>query len=355
MKIPNYQEALNAFAYPPHDFTVEELGNGLINQTFKVTSNENGTTFLLQEINDNVFSNPEHIQLNYEMLWKHMQTEECDFVIPEPKYFSDKSPLYFDSHNHYWRIFEFMPGTKTLTTASDVNQVRAVAETFAGFTACFKSFDAKRLYPTITRFHNLSLRYKQFNSSLHSRNYERLSKASVLVEELKKREHYVSFYDVITESEEFPVRVLHHDAKIANVLFDEDTGEVVCPVDFDTVMPGYFFSDLGDMIRTMTCTKAEGSTAFDEIGIRGDFYQALLDGYLSILGNQLTNAEKKYIHFSGLCLIYMQALRFLADYLNGDTYYKTTYIDQNVDRAKNQVQLLQKLEDFLQLTFHFKI
>ena len=137
------------------------------------------------------------------------------------------------------------------------------------------------------------------------------------------------------------------DAKISNVLFSNKNGRVVCLVDFDTVMPGYFFSDLGDMIRSMVCREDENSTNFDNILIRKEFYDAILSGYLSVMEKQLTAAEKKYIHYSGLLIIYMQALRFLTDYLIGDIYYKTEYDEQNFNRSKNQLLLLQKLELFL--------
>lgn len=147
---------------------------------------------------------------------------------------------------------------------------------------------------------------------------------------------------------------MHHDAKISNVLFSNKTGKVVCLVDFDTVMPGYFFSDLGDMIRSMVCPEDETSTKFSNICIRKEFYEAIVTGYLDVIGKELTESEKKYIHYSGLLMIYMQSLRFLADYLNGDVYYQITYPDQNFDRAKNQLILLQRLEDFLGTNYQFK-
>ncbi len=355
MKPPVYQEALDAFATPPHEFTVEPVNSGLINQSYKVTSRTNGLAFLLQRINDQVFRNPIQVQLNYEMLWKYLQDEGIPFTIPEPKYFVDDVPFYSDREQHYWRVFEFMSGTSTIRVAENTHQAKEVAITFAKFTSSFRNFDPARLYITIPDFHNLAFRFRQFNTALHTRNYDRLSKASPLVEELKKRERYVNFYEVLIESEEFPRRVMHHDAKISNVLFDEETGQVVCPVDFDTVMGGYFFSDLGDMIRSMACSQDENSTAFDELTIRPDYYQAIIEGYISIMGTQFTPSEKKYIHFAGLIMFYMQALRFLSDYLSGDTYYRISTPDQNFDRTKNQLLLLEKLEEYLLTTYQFKV
>jgi thiamine kinase-like enzyme len=355
MKTPEYQEALDAFANPLQDFIVEPLNGGLINHSYKVTSKANSGAFLLQQINDSVFTDPEKVQRNYELLWKYLKQEHIPFIIPAPKYFIDKSPFYTDRHHHYWRIFEYMPGTVTKTIAENPDQARAVAETFARFSAAFRNFDSSILHITIPKFHDLSHRYKQFTSALHSGNFERLGTAASLVDELKKRERYVSFYEVLTDSQEFPLRVMHHDAKIGNILFDEENGNVVCPVDFDTTMPGYFFSDLGDMIRTMACTFDENSTAFSELAIRKDYYETIVSGYLSIIEYQLTPAEKKYIHYAGIIMLYMQSLRFISDYLVGDKYYKINNPNQNYDRSKNQFTLLQQLETFLFANYQFKV
>ena len=355
MKPPIYQEALDAYANPFHEFTVELIGEGLINHSYKVTSKVTGGSFLLQEINQTVFPEPAILQSNYEVLWKYLRSEKIPFFIPKPKCFVGDSTLFYDSQDNYWRVFEFINGAQTYTIAENVSQARAVAKTFAGFTASFAAFDIALLQITIPRFHNLSFRFKQFQQSLHSRQLERLLKSASAIEDLKKREKYVNFYDVLTESEEFPQRVMHHDAKISNILFDEETGQVICPVDFDTVMPGYYFSDLGDMIRSMACSQDENSTDLDGLFIRKDFYEAILDGYRQVMDEQLTGSEKKYIHYTGLLIIYMQALRFLTDYLNGDIYYRVTHPEQNFDRAKNQLVLLKRLEEFLKEQYELSV
>ncbi|MCW3116875.1 MAG: phosphotransferase [Chitinophagaceae bacterium] len=148
---------------------------------------------------------------------------------------------------------------------------------------------------------------------------------------------------------------MHHDAKIANVLFDKKTGQVICAIDFDTTMPGYFFSDLGDMIRSMACSSDEHNTDFSHLHIRKDFYKAIVSGYLGVMNNYLTDEEKKYIHSAVLLMIYMQAVRFFADYLNNDVYYQISYPEQNFDRATNQLTLLRNLEQFLSEEYNFSL
>lgn len=348
-----YQEALEAYANPFHEFSVEPLKEGLINQSYKVTSKLTGESFLLQQINKHIFTNPLAVQHNYQKIWDHLSERGKDFILPEPKYFPGDSCLFYDRHNQYWRVFEFVDGGQSISVAENALQAKLVAKAFAFLTSSLRDLDTGELATTIPDFHNLSARYKQFEQSIHHHRFDRLQKASALIEELRKRERYANLFDVFTESEEFPKRVMHHDAKISNVLFDEDSGEIACVVDFDTCMPGYFFSDLGDMIRSMAVAAGEEENNMEAIVIRKDFYEAIMDSYLGELNDQLTSSEKKYIHYAGILMICMQALRFLTDYLNGDVYYRTSYPEQNFDRAKNQIALLQNLEKFLKSEYGF--
>lgn len=339
-----YKEALQAYTSNADNFFVQSLDGGLINHSYKITDKKSGESFLLQRINHHVFKKPENVQLNYLLLWKHLKSSGTSFYIPEPKYFPGGADLYWDSNHNYWRVFEFIDDGKMLSNAETVEQAKTTAKTFAAFTLAFHDFDTELLKETIPGFHNLSFRYRQFNDSLKSQQENRLQKASELIDELKQRTRYVDFYNSLSNPDNYKKRVMHHDAKIANILFSKKTGKVICPVDFDTTMPGYFFSDLGDMIRSMACLHDENSTDFENITVRKDFYDAIVQGYLSVIEQQLTAAEKKNIHYSGLLIVYMQALRFITDYLNGDIYYKTEYSEQNFDRAKNQLALLKSLE-----------
>src|SRR5690606_24912784 len=138
------------------------------------------------------------------------------------------------------------------------------------------------------------------------------------------------------------IRVTHHDTKISNVLFDKD-GKGICVIDLDTVMPGYFISDVGDMIRTYVSPANEEERDFDKIRVRDDVMDALTEGYLEFMGDELTATEKKHTRYSGMFMTYMQALRFLTDYLNDDVYYGARYDGHNRVRAMNQVRLLSEL------------
>jgi len=349
MQEPIYQEALDAYTLPANQLSVFTLSGGLINNSFKVTNEKLHYSFLLQQINHNVFTNPADVQDNYQLLWEFIIEKKIKLHIPAPKYFLDNKNLFIDNKNNYWRVFEFIENSMMLPIAESTAQAKDTAKTFAEFTASFSKLNIELIKETIPDFHNLGFRFRQFRESVERGNAARNIKAAYLINELNKRINYVHFFESLKTKKEFPKRVMHHDAKIANILFDKTNGKVICPVDFDTVMPGYFFSDLGDMIRSMACSLDESSVDFENISIRKDFYQAITEGYLSVMNNQFTPAEKSHIHHAGILMIYMQALRYLADYLNEDIYYRINYPEQNFDRAKNQFILLNDLEQFLEI------
>jgi len=356
------KEVLEAFttyetSIPDHaagEITIKAVNGGLINHSYKVSC-QLKPDFLLQRINKFVFADPEQVQQNYICIWQYAEFEFTGLRLPSPIQCGKTTTLFLDSNNNYWRAFEFIDDTRMLTVAEKPAQAKATAKAFAQFTTAFSEFNVDQLKVVIPGFHDLSLRFSQFEESLKGENYERMAKALPIVDALKKREKYKHFYEIIIESDQFPLRVMHLDAKIANVLFNDKTGKVVCLVDFDTVMPGYFFSDLGDMIRSMVCKEDENSSNYNSISIRKEFYDAIVSGYMDVMGKELTESEIKYIHYSGLLMIYMQALRFITDYLNGDVYYKTTYEEQNFDRGKNQFTLLHSLEEFLSSEYQFRV
>ncbi len=357
----NYLDAAVAFAnYHPelpaisaNELSATPLAGGLINNSWKV-SNSHTAPFLLQQINASVFHSPLDVQQNYINIWEFAKKQSRALRLPAPLYHSNSQTLYHDKKGNYWRAFEFIEDSTGKIIAQNPEQAKTTAKTFATFTAAFTHFDLAALKVVISEFHNLSYRYKQFEDALQQNKAGRMDIAREVVSELKARKRYKDFYDFITQSpEKFRIRVMHHDAKIANVLFSKKTDKVICTVDFDTVMPGYYFSDLGDMIRSMACSEDENCTELSRIEIRPEFYDAIVSGYSEVMREHLTKEENKNIHYAGILMIYMQALRFITDYLNGDIYYRIHYPAQNFDRTRNQLALLKKLENFLEDHYQF--
>ena len=341
------------FAGADADISLELLGNGLIHQTYKAKNNADKKTIVLQAINTTVFKRPEDIAQNYLQIYSYLQKHNNGIRIPAPVAAGDAQLIWKDEADNNWRATEFINHSYSPMVADDEKAAFTVAKSFASFTKSLAGLDLKNLKEIIPNFHNLSFRYEQFEDAITKAPQDLLLKATHIIAELRQRKALVAFFEKTQNSPDYPTRVMHHDCKISNILFDKETNHVICPVDLDTVMPGKFFSDVGDMIRSMACTLDEHSIDWEKINIRPTFYKAILEGYLEGIGNIFTEEEKKNIHYAGLILVYMQSLRFLADFLNGDIYYKTNYPEQNLNRALNQLILLERLEDFLKNEYSF--
>ena len=346
-----------ALGIPVEELIVESVNNGLINQTYKISSPDKAAAWVLQQINTSIFKVPSDLGENYQALYKYSLEHKDQLRIPSPVLFPGDRSIFSDSQGSSWRSMQWIPGTCTIEKVSSLEQVKNVAETFALFTLALSSgFNASELKITLPQFHDLSYRYKQFEEALATASPERLAAAGTLILEMKNRIRYCKIFDHIRQHpESFPLRVMHHDAKISNILFEEASGKVWGPIDMDTVMPGYFFSDLGDMIRSLAGSEDEHSTNAEGMIIREDIYETLVNTYTEVMAGIWTTEEKKLKHSCGLLLIYMQTLRFLADHLNGDIYYQVSYSGQNLERSKNQFQLLVCLENYLAKKHQFSL
>ena len=213
------------------------------------------------------------------------------------------------------------------------------ARQFGKFTSNLAGFNSSKLSYTLPDFHNLSLRFEQFEQAYKNGSQERLALASDAVKNAFKHQDIVEVYQSILKDQNIPLRVIHHDTKISNVLFDKDHCGL-CVIDLDTVMPGYFFSDVGDMMRTYLSPASEEEKDLDKVLVRRDFFKAIIEGYFHEMGDVLTIKEKDLVVYAGEFIIYMQTIRFLTDYLNGNIYYTVSYAEQNLVRASNQFKLL---------------
>ncbi len=338
-KIPIY--ILKSFLFNAAEFSISELGNGLINSTYQISNFKQ--TIVLQKINSKVFTSPKIVIDNYISIFNFLQQRE----IPTPL-LSNKQ-LYFtiDEQGDFWRAFEFINFSTTINLIENKDQAFSAAYSFGNFTKALSNFPFSEIKDTIPKFHDLSLRFDEFEIAIENASTIRKKNSDLIIIELKNRKSLIHFFETFSKNKAFKKRLMHHDAKLSNLLFDSRTNKVITPIDLDTTQAGYYFSDLGDLIRTLTCTESESSIKFNSIDINSQYYDSLVAGYLEAMGNELSQLELKNIHYAGLLIIYMQAMRFLTDYLNDDIYYRTTYPNQNWDRAKNQLILLQKLEFYL--------
>jgi Ser/Thr protein kinase RdoA (MazF antagonist) len=322
------------------DVTAVPFGNGLINHTWKVVS---GTeAFILQKINDQVFRNPEAIATNISHITDYLSAHAPQYVFPAPVKTTDGREMADLPELGYFRLFPFIENTHSIDVVATPKQAFEAAKAFGRFTKTLSGLDPSRLAITIPHFHDLTLRYNNLQAAAITAAPERAQQAAQLFQFLMQHQTLVSEYERLIHNESFKVRVTHHDTKISNVLFDAEENSV-CVIDLDTVMPGYFISDVGDMLRTYLCPYGEEEQDLSKISIREDYFNAIVRGYLGEMNNELTATEKDAFVFAGKFLIYMQAVRFLTDYLNNDVYYGARYEEHNLVRAQNQAVLLQRL------------
>ena len=328
---------LSHFGLNPPDYQIQAFGSGLINHTFKVSGK--GEEYILQQINSDVFKFPEYIANNLALIQSYLNKlyPKYLFVGAIPSITGDF--LVKSSPGKYYRLFPFVKGSQTINFISTAKEAFEAARQFGKFTYLLKDFDPLTLKYTLIDFHNLELRFDQFKSAYKDADPVRLAKASDEIKEAYNHINILQTYNQIITNSEIPVRAMHHDTKISNVLFDNKK-DGLCVIDLDTVMPGYFLSDAGDMMRTYLSPANEEETDLSKIHIREDIFNAIYNGYMSEMGSVLTEKEKQYFIYSGELMIYMQAIRFLTDYLNYDIYYEPKYADHNLNRAKNQFKLL---------------
>lgn len=341
-------EVLSEYNLNSGNTVIEPINTGLINSTWRIKTNEQD--FILQKINHFVFKNPDAIASNVRLIADYLHQHFPDYLFVVPVQTVNKKEMAKTADNAYFRLAPFIKNSHTIATVAKPGQAFEAARKFGEFTNLLSDFPVEKLQITLPDFHNLTLRYRQFLDALESGNQERLKESATIIDQVKANKNIVETYENILQNSAFKLRVTHHDTKISNVLFD-DSDQGICVIDLDTVMPGYFISDVGDMMRTYLSPANEEEKDFSKIEVRDDYFKSIWNGYMNQMKNELNEEEKKQFIYSGKFMIYMQALRFLTDHLNKDVYYGAKYEGQNFVRAGNQMALLEKLiekEKFLQ-------
>lgn len=332
---------MDAFGLSPKA-TFAPIGSGHIHQTYLV---EDQKKFVLQRVNKNVFTKPEVIATNNRITANYLAKNFPGYLFPTALPDKKGSELVYDTEGFPWRLYALIEHTITIDFVSTEKEAWEAASGFGRLTRNLNQIDCSLFKPTLDRFHDLDWRYQQFE--------EELALASGLVREqvaeeinlAKEFQYLVKDYNRLVQSGSLKQRITHNDTKINNILFDKNSRKAVCVIDLDTLMPGYFIYDLGDMVRTCVSPVSEEERDVSKIAFRKGIYDALLAGYLSEMKESMTSEELKAIPFAGKMMTYIMALRFLADYLRGNTYYHITYPDQNKIRARNQLYLLRILAE----------
>jgi thiamine kinase-like enzyme len=334
------REVLSDYNLVYDQLKFEPINNGLINKTWLVKNGHKN--YILQKVNHHIFKTPEAIASNVRKIADYLKLHNPDYLFVAPEKTIHNTEMKFIEGEGYYRLLPFVEDSKTINTVQNAGQAYEAAKMFGEFTMLLSNFPTEQLQITLPDFHDLSLRYKQFCDALKNGDAARIKQSAILISFIENNKNIVKLYEAILENKAFKIRVTHHDTKISNVLFSEnDKG--ICVIDLDTVMPGYFISDVGDMFRTYLSPANEEEKDFSKIEIREDYFKAIWDGYMSEMGHELSKEEKAHFIYAGKFMIYMQAIRFLTDHINNDVYYGAAYPDHNFLRAGNQVTLLERL------------
>lgn len=337
-------------------FDVEVLKSGHINDTFKVSLEKEHKIkhFIVQKLNTSIFPEPEKIMQNIETVAQHLTSKGYEKAIlsclktKKGEYFHQDTDERGSRHEAlhqgsistgFWRMIPFIENTYSILKVENENQAFEAAKAFGEYLKYLVDLDTSKIHTIIPNFHNAAFRVQQFREALKNKpTGERLKKAHNSLIFIEER---INHFSQIIEN--IPLRVTHNDTKISNILFDETTQKAACIIDLDTLQPSTLLSDFGDMVRTYTPQYDEDERDLEKVEMRLPYFEALMEGFLSELDSVLTASEKANLIFGAKRTVFVQALRFLTDYLNNDIYYKTDYAEHNLARAENQIALLKSI------------
>lgn len=325
---------------------IKPLTSGWINQTYLVkTASPEASDYVLQRINHQIFPDVEMLQHNIEVVTNHIRRkleakQESDIERKVLRFVpaTDGKTYYFDGES-YWRVSVFIPRSETLEAVTPESSY-LVGLKFGEFQAMLADVP-ETLGETIVDFHNMEFRMKQLREAVAANASGRLSEVQALVDAIEAEADTMCCAEQLYREGKLPKRICHCDTKVSNMLFDKN-GEVLCVIDLDTTMPSFVFSDFGDFLRSAANTGKEDEPDLDKIQFNMEVFKPFAKGYIQSARSFLTPIEIEHLPYAATLFPYMQAVRFLADYINGDTYYRTTYEGQNLVRTKAQYKLYQE-------------
>jgi Ser/Thr protein kinase RdoA (MazF antagonist) len=321
----------------------QQLHQGLINSTYSISTTQGD--FILQTVNHHIFKDPWAIDSNINSIGNYINQNAPNYIFTHLVPTTNGETL-IEWEGQFYRAFKKI-NAYSLSVLDNPTQAKEAASQFGKFTQVLSQLDIKKLKITLPDFHNLSLRYHQFSEAITTGNSSRIDTSKDAISYLESQKPLVTTFENFIQNREALQRVTHHDTKISNVLFQKENGieKASCVIDLDTVMPGFFISDVGDMCRTYLCKVSEEESNLNLIQIEKERWEFLKNGYLSQMQNTLSNFEMDHFMYAGQFMIYMQALRFLTDHLNNDSYYGAKYEGQNFVRAVNQIELLKRFNE----------
>ena len=328
-------------------------GNGHINDTFLVrcqTADNTEKRYILQRMNHDIFKNPPQLMENMVHVTKYLRKKilsqggDPDRETLNVLKTQGGAECYQDSGNNYWRVFSFIENSMCLEKVENAKDFYDSGAAFGNFQRMLADYPAETLHETIPNFHNTPSRLQDFQKAVRTGDKERAALAQREISFVLDRAREASVLTDLLSEGKLPLRVTHNDTKLNNILFDADTHKALCIIDLDTVMPGLSLYDFGDSIRFGANTGAEDETDLTKVGLDLGLFEAFTKGYLEGCKGSLTAKEIEMLPMGAKLMTYECGMRFLADFLTGDHYFKVHRVNHNLDRARTQFQLVADME-----------
>lgn len=342
------QDILSQFPLADLSYTLSPISAGHINDSYWVQANGQ-RQYVLQRINHQIFTEPVSLGNNLQQVSAYTKSwTEKHYPKDSSRRFVQFIPTrsgenQFHAEDGYWRLMIAIQNSLSYDFVEEASQANEAGRLFGEFWVALSELSPTGISPTIDRFHDLQWRWEQLQHAFQEADEPRQKETSAWVQAASELMIYLQPVLKSIHSGTLPLRIVHNDAKLSNALFDKHTQEGLCVIDLDTVMPGYLLYDFGDMVRSMCCPVAEDDPNTAAVSCDMTYFEALAQGYLQASASHITAQEIESLVLSGTYMSLIMGMRFLADYLQGSIYYKTTYPTHNFDRARNQITLAQDL------------
>jgi hypothetical protein len=350
---PDFPAIVKHFKFEGDFLDAHPYGFGHINDTYACYFRRaDGVVhrYILQRINHNVFKHPEKLMRNIERVTTHLRKKiiaaggdpqrETLNLIPTV----DAKTFYRTHDGNYWRAYIFIEGALTYEVVESLDHVYNAAKAFGRFQKLLSDFPAGQLYETIPNFHHTRKRFEAFVEAVERDVENRAESVGDEIEFVEKRAEDVSVLVSLLEQGKLPELVTHNDTKFNNVMIDDETGEGVCVIDLDTVMPGLSLYDFGDSVRSGANPAAEDERDLSKVCFDLEIFDRFAHGYLDAARDFLTSTELDCLSFSAKLMTFECGMRFLTDHLNGDVYFKIHRVNHNLDRCRTQFKMVRDME-----------
>lgn len=342
MEVIKLKKIAGEFFLSPAVSAIVPFGEGHINDTFKLSLEETCEAYILQRINTKVFSDPAGIANTHLKIQQALSGEEHPLVIARLLPDLSGQPVHIDGEGNAWRMTSFIEDSYSLEVLREPWQAFEAGKGFGWFNKVCHGLDVATFPEAIKDFHRLSFRIWQLDQAVEKDAAARLASVKELVKFYKDRQPSLILIEEMTDQGKIPLRVVHNDTKINNLLFRGE--EAAAVIDLDTVGPGIIFYDFGDALRTGASTASEDEKNLSRVDFNMEAFDAFARGYLEQVSKVLTQTEKQYLYLAPRLMTFIMGIRFLADYLNGDVYYKTAHPEHNLHRSKVQRKLIERME-----------